>query len=227
MDCHGIVLDVNRAFTNNFGYNNEEIKGKNFSILYTQDDNNKNTPGLELETVLSKGQANDENYIINRDGHAVWCTGESMLVAPEEEEKYIVKDIVNLQARKQLQLFLRGTEDMLQRIFESSKDIPMMILDGGMKVIKANAAFLKLFEIEQSPESGSRLSDLHHPFWDSEEIKNEVRKMLVTNEPIKQKEFLLTTKSNDRKVIVIDSKIIDKHSNKGREIFIILEDVTP
>ncbi len=227
MDSDGTVLDVNNAFSKNFGYNKQELKGKNFDTLFIQRDIEKNKPVSELETVLSKGQAHDENYVVDKRGHAIWCTGESMLAIGKDGDKYIIKDIINLQARKHLQLFLRGTDELLERIIESSKDIPMMIVDASMKVQKVNAAFLHLFEIEQSPKSGSRLSDIHHSFWNTEEIKTEILKMLVNNKAIQNKEFTFTTKSGAQKLIMVDSKILDNSTHLGRQLFLILEDVTP
>jgi PAS domain S-box-containing protein len=215
---------VNKAFTNNFGYNNEDIRGKNFSILFTDSDKQNNKPEHEIETVLLNGQSSDENYIINKDGHAIWCTGESLLVVSEDRENYIVKDIINLQAKKQLPLFLRGTEELLERIFETSKDIPMMVLNGVMKVQRVNTAFLNLFEIEKHPALGSRLSDLN-TFWNNDVIRNEIRKILVTNKPLRGMEFILDTKSGAQKTIKIDSRIINNHTSDGKEIYLILEDV--
>src|SRR5215204_2336259 len=103
MDSDGFVLDVNKSFTTNFGYTSEEIKGKNFSILFNESDRLKNKPLFELRAVLSKGQAHDENYIVNKNGHSIWCTGESILINGKQGEKYIVKDVVNLEGRKHLQ----------------------------------------------------------------------------------------------------------------------------
>src|SRR5688572_19393980 len=172
MDPDGIVLDVNKSFTSNFGYSNDDIRGKNFNLLFNESDRNKGVPQQELATVAAKGQAHDENYIINKEGEAIWCTGEAMLVEGGDGENYIVKDIINLQSKKQVQLFLNDTEELLERIFHSSKEVPMMILDGSLKVQRANAAFLRLFEMKEAPAKGSRLADLSHPFWNDEAVKN-------------------------------------------------------
>jgi PAS domain S-box-containing protein len=227
LDDEGTILDVNRAFTQNFGYDKEEIAGKNFTMLFIQKDKEDHKPEMELERVLSKGHSHDENYVVEKNGHVIWCTGESILAIDNKGEKYIIKDIINLQAKKQLQLFLKDTDELLERIFESSKDIPMLIVDGSMKIQKVNPAFLHLFEIDEAPSGGARLSDLNHPFWKSENIKTEVRKILVNNESMIEKEFLLNTKSGEGKRIRLNSKIIDRQTNAGKQIFIIVEDITP
>jgi PAS domain S-box-containing protein len=226
MDCEGNFLDVNSAFTKNFGYKKEDISGKNFRLLFTEHDIIHQKPEIELATVNAKGQANDENYVVHQGGQKVWCIGESLLVKGEKGEKYIVKDIINLQARKQLQLFLTDTEELLERIFETSRDIPMMILDGSMKIININHAFLELFEIDESPERGSRLSCLDHPFWNSQEVKLALSRIIVSNEPIKQNDFMLHSHTGKSKVVRLDSKIVNSNSISGRKIFIIPQDLS-
>lgn len=184
-------------------------------------------PELELETVAANGQANDENYVIDKKGLAVWVLGESLLVHNEAGINYIVKDIINLQAKKQLQLFLLETEQLLERVFESTNELPMLILDGSMKIIKANTAFLHLFEISEAPSAGSRLSDLHHPFWVGEEIKKEIRSIIINNQPLRNREFSLETRSGIKKKVKFDSRIIDSKTDTGRKIFIMIEDIIP
>ena len=227
LDSKGTVLDVNDAFINNFGYSREEIKGQNFCILFTKLDNERARPQQELENVLTKGQSSDENFVIDNKGHAIWCTGESVLVKNKEGEAYIVKDIVNLQAKKQLHLFLTETDELLERVFESTRDIPILILDGGLKIQKANLAFLQLFELTEAPEPGTRLSDVDHSFWKESQVKDEIRNILVNNKALKQKDFSLTAKSGEEKTIRFTAKIIERQPSLGRKIFILLEDVTP
>lgn len=78
MDCKGFIFDVNQAFTNNFGYSTNDIKGQNFNILLNEFDRKKKLPELELETVTATGQAQDENYVVNKEGLEVWALGESL-----------------------------------------------------------------------------------------------------------------------------------------------------
>ena len=225
MDCKGVIFDVNQAFTTNFGYSKNDLKGQNFNILFTEYDRKKKLPELELETVTATGQAQDENYVVDKEGLEVWALGESILVSNEEGEMYIVKDLINLQAKKQLQLFLNETEELLERIFESTKDLSIMILDSRMKIIKANRAFLHLFEISDAPLAGSRLSDLDHPFWSDAEIKKEIRDIIINNQPLRHREFLLETRRGIKKKVKLDSQIIESKTGMGRKIFIMIEDV--
>ena len=156
MSSEGVILDVNEAFTKNFGYSNKSIQGKNFSILFNEGDRANKLPQLELQNLAAYGQADDENYVVSKNGLEVWTIGESMSVTGGDGVNYIVKDIVNLQTTNQMKFFLNNTEELLERIFES-KDIAIMVLNSSMKIIKANCAFLQLFDISIPPLAGSRV----------------------------------------------------------------------
>jgi PAS domain S-box-containing protein len=143
----------------------------------------------------------------------------------EGGENYIVKDVVNLQSRKQVQLFLNDTEEILERIFHSSKDVAMMILDGSLKIQKVNAAFLQLFDLREAPATESRLADLPNSFWNREDFRIELRQTLVTNSPLKDREFEIETAAGDQKKLKLSSKIIDRRMGLGRHLFIIIDEV--
>ncbi len=161
----GTILEINTGFTNNFGYTNEDLKGKNFEELFTAIDRKDNKPALELQKVISSGQANDDGFLLNKAGNPVWCSGEIMLAYDAEGSKILIKDVINLQARKHLNFFLKSTEDLLDRIFHATKDIPMMIVDGSIKILDINESFINFFEIDKAPGRGVNLSQLNNPFW--------------------------------------------------------------
>ena len=86
LDIEGNILEVSHSFTTNFGYTNEDLKGKNFKILYTETDIKNDMPGKEVNNILKRGQSNDENFVVHKNGSAIWCTGESILVKVENNE---------------------------------------------------------------------------------------------------------------------------------------------
>jgi PAS domain S-box-containing protein len=226
LSTDGVILEVNSAFTNNFGYTTTDLKGKNFRELFNASDKDTNAPERELEKALTTGQANDESFLVDKNGNEVWCSGEAILTSNADGEKYIIKDVINLQAKKQVNLFLNSTEELLERIFKASKDIPMMILDGSMKIQNVNTAFLDFFEIEKAHDTYNGLSSLNHPFWIRPDVRSELSNVIVTNTPMKGKAFQYQTKSGEQKTILLDSKIVYLQPEKGRKIFILIEDAT-
>ena len=225
MNTSGIIMDLNPAFTMNYGYTMQDLLGQNFSVLFTEQDRADNKPQLELQNVCLNGQSNDDNYVVSKGGLWSWSVGESVLISSAEPEKFIIKNIVNLQSRKYLKLLLMTSEELLGRAFEDTHNIPMIVLDGTMKIVKVNQSFLGLFEMMNPPAEGSSLSSLEHPFWKSQEVKEEVRSVIVTHLPLKNKEFVLEMKAGEKKLVRLNSRIVDRGSGLGRKIYIMVDEV--
>lgn len=222
MDCDGTIEDYNQAFVKNFGYNKQELLGKNFSVLFSDDSNKKNLPEQELANVIRTGQAHDENYLLNKNKEKVWCIGEAILVENENGDKYIIKDFLDLQNRKQIDLFLANAEQLLESLFTMPDAAPMMILDSSMKIQRVNQSFLRLFELS-SVEINSNLHSLGLSVKESAALRSIISNMIVTNKSFIDQEFSFTTKWGIEKVMILTSKIIYSQSSFSREVFIIFK----
>jgi len=148
MNKQGFILNINEAFHLRFGYKTEDLSGKNFSILFTQEDRDKKKPEQELQTVLSEGSANDENYLMHKDGNKVWVTGESVYIENSANESFVVKIVHNIHAQKQLERFLLESHEFIDTVFDSIDESALLILDSHLRVIKSNKAFNELFELD-------------------------------------------------------------------------------
>jgi PAS domain S-box-containing protein len=225
MNTDGFILKVNEAFKTAFGYSDEDIAEKNFSFLFTDEDKKLGKPAIELQKVKSQGCASDDNYLVHKDGLTVWTSGESVFVHTSEEKNYIIKVIQNIHAQKQLERFLIESNEFIESIFESTRDAALVILDSLMKIIKVNSAFIKMFEIETPLEEGSRLTDLNHPFWNRDDIRKEIRNIVVTNIPVKEKQFQMETRSGETKTISLNSKSIHAEPSMERKILIMIKEL--
>ncbi len=226
MDTEGFILKVNDAFTNAFGYSNDDLTEKKFSLLFTEEDKKAGKPAIELQKVKSRGAASDDNYLVHKDGLPVWTSGEAVFIQTNKGENYIIKVIQNIHAQKQLERFLGESDDFIESIFESVRDAALIILDSLMKIIKVNSAFIKMFEIETPLKEGSSLTDLNHSFWKREDIKKEIRNIIVTNTSVKEKQFQMETRSGETKTIYFHSKPIHVEPTMEREILIMIKEST-
>lgn len=224
MDVAGNILDVNKSFTKNFGFTTEDLKGKHFSELFTSSDKEKKVPEKELETVIKDNHADDEGFLLNKDGRPVWVSGESISVIDKEGNKFIVKDVINLEQRKHLSLFLNDSEDLLDRIFHFTKDIPMLIIDAAMQVIDINKAFISFFNIEKFPAKNCKLRNVGNPFWNESQVRMFVSNLIVTSVPMRRKKFNYMHDNGTKKIILLDSKIFI-HPDMSRRIFLIIDEV--
>lgn len=130
---------------------------------------------------------------------------------------------MNLQSKEHLNLFLHSIEDLLDRMFHAVTDIPMMIVNGNMKIEDVNSAFLSFFEIGSKPEAGANFIDLQSNFWNEAEVKKILREVITTNIPVRQKKYIFENNSGVKKTILIDTKIILMHPDSGRKIYVIVD----
>lgn len=226
MNTEGDILKVNGAFTDEFGYSNNEIEGKNFRILFPENELKKEKPANELRKVKSTGVATDDNYLVNKDGTLTWVSGESIFINTHDgENNYIVKIFQNIHTQKQLESFLVESNEFFENIIESIKGAAILVLDSMMRILKVNTTFIKIFELDTSPREGNRLTDLNHSFWMNEEMKKEIRNVIVTNQSVKGKKFQLTTRSGEHKSVSLFTKIMQEEPAFERKILVMIKEL--
>jgi PAS domain S-box-containing protein len=222
LDTQGIIQKINHAFHIRFGYTAAELDGKNFSVLFTEKDREKNKPEMEIQKAITEGSANDENYLVHKDGNKIWVTGESVFI-DNNNENYIVKVVHNIHAQKQLERFLMQSHEFIDTVFDSIKESALMILDSRIRIVKVNAAFLELFELKQPPAEGSRLVELDHPFWQRTDVKQEAINFLVTHNAGKEKIFEMETKAGLSKKLSFKAKLVDGIPEAERKLLIMIK----
>jgi PAS domain S-box-containing protein len=222
LNDEGIILAINPAFTIRFGYNEEDLKGRNFSMLFIEKDRAVYKPETELQQVCTEGSANDENYLVNKDGNKIWTAGESVLVE-ENEEKFIVKIVHNIHAQKQLERFLIQSHEFIDTIFDSITESALLLLDSRIRVVKVNHVFMELFGLQKTPAEGSRLSDIDNPFWLRPEVKKELVNFLVTHNTSDKKIFDFENSSGKNIQLEFHAKIIEGVPGTEKKIFLMIK----
>jgi two-component system CheB/CheR fusion protein len=144
MQTDGTVSAINNAFTDHFGYQEKDIVGKNGMILFTEEDQRKGLPEKELQNVLLTGQANDNNYLVNKNQQLTWVSGESILVKNNEGQSIILKILQNIHEQKTSSIAINNLNTLNESILSTIKDV-VIVLDNNLNIIKVNDAFLSLF----------------------------------------------------------------------------------
>ncbi|HXS36595.1 MAG TPA: PAS domain-containing protein [Flavipsychrobacter sp.] len=226
LDENGTYITSNEAFKTLSGYENSDLERRNFRILFTNADRESGKPETEIKKVTAEGAANDNNYLMRKDGSLIWVNGESILVQDKEGQRYIIKIVHNIQAQKMLEGFLVESNEFLESIFQSIRQSVLLILDPRMKIVKVNEAFYKMFELTDDNVEGKRISEVNHSFWGETGLQKKIRDTIITNGVIKEEIFELETSSGDRRLIRVHSKIIDGTAQSDKRILIVLNDVT-
>ena len=222
MDGEGNILKINKAFNKHFGYNPEDLTGKNFSVLFTEKDKEIKKPEREIQEVLTQGSSNDENYLVHKDGNKIWVSGESVL-AEHDGKTYLLKIVHNIHAQKQLERFLLQSHEFIDTVFESVKESALMILDSHLRVVKVNTAFTDLFQLEQPPAEGCRLTQIDHSFWLRSDVKQETISFLVSHHTAKEKIFEMETKTNDVKHLNFNAKLVEGTDESERKLLVMIK----
>jgi PAS domain S-box-containing protein len=219
----GLILKVNEAFTHAYGYSNEELLSKHFRVLYPEKDQITRRPEIELNTAFRQGASSDENYLIHKDGTPIWVTGESILIKAENNN-YVVKVIHNIHAQKQLERYLLDSDQLLDSLFDSIQHRGLLLLNTQMKTLRANKAFSQLFHLSEPIIKEGRLQQINHPFWSSEEIRNDVRNALVQGTVI-QKEYIIDHGNHQFVRLHVTSKLVLSEATMDKKLLLIINEV--
>ena len=149
LDDEGIILQVNRAFLLSFGYDEADLIGEHFSLLFTLEDRERDLPMREVQTVLDEGQSFDNNYLVNKNGLRTWVSGESVLLKNAKGRKCVLKVIQNIHIQKESERSIVRLNSFNENILGSIKDA-VLVLDRTLKMLKANRSFLELFSLAEA-----------------------------------------------------------------------------
>jgi PAS domain S-box-containing protein len=220
LDPGGKILQSNAAFSLGFGYLPEDVEGKQFDMLFTETDKRLGRPQIELEEAGKTGSKNDENYLISKNGAALWVTGECIAIG--DGPRYFVKIIHNINVAKQLERFLEEAEDLIEGIFDSIKDKGLLKLDDNLRVVKVNKAFMQFFDIAEEPLKGVNVGSLH-PFWNDQKVKTSLRGILTKNKPLKDNVLEVNSENGTVFRFRLDSKMITDNSLSERRIIVVVQ----
>ena len=222
MDKEGTIINMNHAFHLRFGYVPADLVGKNFSLLFTEKDQAINKPEREIQQVIETRCANDENYLVDKEGNKIWVTGESVLVE-NDAETYIIKVVHNIHAQKQLERFLLQSHEFIDTVFDSIDESALLLLDSRLRIIKANKTFIEMFELNQPTSTGGRLTDIDHSFWKRADVKQEIVNFLVMQNINEVKFFEMETSSGATKKISLQGKLIEGVPGSERKILVMIK----
>ncbi len=115
IDPQGTILDFNTTVTKTFGFERSDLIGQYFGKLFIDKDQRAGLPEQELAGVLADGCADDENYIVRKNGEPLWCSGESIRIKTQDDDTLIVKIIVNIHKQKEMEYHLVAKTEELQQ----------------------------------------------------------------------------------------------------------------
>jgi PAS domain S-box-containing protein len=226
LNREGTVIEINTAFTRCFGYGSDDIIGKNFSVLYTPEDQEKQLPEKELDTVLKKGRSSDNNYLVHKNKNVTWVSGESVIAKNKSGDIHILKIIQDIHSQKTAENNLRSLNDFNDRILASIDDI-IIVLDGEMKIIKANKAFDKVLNYNKPGTESLNFADVIKPYDIENRLLANLQNTITTRKGFLNNVIELETASGDKRIYDVNTAPMPgSNSSDSKNILVVIHDIT-
>ncbi len=223
MDEKGTIVAVNQAFKNCFGYQSEDITGENFSVLFTEEDQQKGKPEKEIFTVLSNGQAADNNYLVSKDKTLVWVSGESVVVKNNEGNVRILKIIQNIHQLKLSELALKRFYEFNENILSSIQDV-VIVLDTDLNLVNANRAFAA-FKNDAHQSQTMNFADLIRPYDVFEHLLSSMQNAITSGKGFLNIPIDIETAAGEKRVFDVSCSPM-QHTNGDGNVLVVIHDVT-
>lgn len=224
MDAEGYILQSNKAFEDHFGYTEKDLFGKHTRLFFTDEDQKLKKPEMEIATVKEHGVAEDNNYLVHKDGSLIWVTGESILIQ-SDKGPYISKIIHNIHAQKVMERFLMETNEFVESMLKTIKDA-LVVVDSDLRILKGNKAFYEIFAIPEETIEGILLYDLNYAFWNSSGMQGKLETMIEENDFFEQKEFEWKKPDGTSRILNVTAKVMDYNADKKKRILLVISDIT-
>lgn len=225
LDTDGHILAANAAFKNYFGYEDVDLLGKHFEILFTEEDRQQQKPAKELISVLLTGQGTDKNYMLHKDGSITWVSGESILVQNNTGGKTLLKIIQDIHEQKEYEHSLARSNDFNESILKSIDDL-VFVVDESMQVIKFNPAFANRFgRINADTQLSNNFVSLITPFDSSGEWIAVMLSVLSTSKPVYNRELEISV-SDQPVVYEVSCQLMKLHQDSSKRLLVTAHDIS-
>jgi two-component system, chemotaxis family, CheB/CheR fusion protein len=106
-----------------------------------------------------------------------------------------------------------------EAILETTRQ-PLLVLDGGLKLISANNAFSETFDVPRMETEGSSIYDLGDAQWDIPEFRKLLEEIIPKNTTFKNFEMEHDFPNIGRKKMLVDARRIDREGDRPPLILI-------
>ncbi len=224
LDEKGIIIAINNAFENRFGYRRDEVTGKYISMFFTEADIKQGKPEIEIQNVLKTGQSFDNNYLVRKDNSITWVSGESILVKNESAAIRILKVIQDIDVQKKSEEQFARLGEFNEKILMSIEDA-VVVLDRHLNMLDSNTSFNAIFNVNIKNGVPNNFSDIIKRFNVSGELLKNINKTCLSNSGFNNYPIEIETAPNVKKAFDVSCNLM-AYNNEDLKLIIIMHDIT-
>lgn len=226
MNTKGKIMESSKGILRLLGYAPDEVKGKYYDFLFTEDDRKQDKPQHELEKVLSTGRFNSTEDMVCKNGSLKTVSSETVLAKGDEGKSVaIVKTIIDQTAQVQLMHLLEDSTDFTENVFDTIKQ-SLIILNEKEEVIQANRFFYQKFKIAADDIKGKAFCNMGKGLWDLPELKRLLRAIYTKEEPVENFEVMHDFPHIGKKALLFHARRIELKATDTKRVLVVIEDVT-
>jgi diguanylate cyclase (GGDEF)-like protein/PAS domain S-box-containing protein len=164
LSLDGRIASWNAGAKLAFGYDAQEVLGRNYSLLFLADDVARGHPGAALRSSRRYGTASRSGWHVRKGGSRIWCTDTVQALLDHNGTvtgfTKIVRDTTEQYVASE---HLRESEERLSLLIESVTDYAIFALDTAGNIVLWNPGAEHLYGYRQSEVVGKHFSLLYSP----------------------------------------------------------------
>lgn len=170
LSIDGIIDSWNAGAKSLFGYVSEDVVGKRYDMLFTDEDNARGRPDAELEKARKRGKTSEDGLHRRKDGTTFWCTDTIQRLVDEHGSTIGYTKLVRDSTERYVaSRRLRESEERLRMLIENVTEYGIFSLDRDGIVRTWNPGAETIFGYPESEIVGRHVSQLYAPGGDLSE----------------------------------------------------------
>lgn len=226
----GHILYTNQAMTSLIGYDTAELIGRPlFSFIHPED---VETVRERLATLISATLIinTHEHRLRHKRGSWRWLEVNASNLLKHPEIGAIVLAYRDASHHRNLtsqqnKAFLKDMQDLIAGMVETVRQA-LIVLDGEMRVIKANEYFYEFFQAHPREIEGVSIYELGSGQWNIPRLKELLERILPTNNPFDGFEVENDFPGTGHRVLLLNARQLKLHGIGQERILLACEDIT-
>lgn len=139
--------------------------------------------------------------------------------------KMFLTALVDLTERQQTERDLARAKEFAESIVETIRE-PLVVLDSDLKIISVNRAFEQFFRKKEALVKGQFLEVVLNMWWSGNQLRNELEKVLVKNEPLEDIPIEVHPHDLGERTLLLNARRLNQKESAPAFILVALQDIT-